>query len=183
MIADGDALLNSISRSPHEATPQLQFLDWAQENPDIVTRCILHAKKTIPDLTPEGNGLTRDRDETSVRYSERLERERDAIATDTYHPCFSRSMVWLAVRGRRRTVDRGYHSYAYKHYVEQYWQDTEFAHWVAAGAFIAAVIVMGFPWRPAFHTPHHIHVGVSRRELHEQFPGTGPRRRVEIDPV
>lgn len=73
---------------------------------------------------------------------------------------FVASCKWLSVRRFNRTVQRNsWSSYGLKEFVER-----EYGTYVPNGAFIAAVLYTGAPWRPFPDSPN-VMVGIARGSL------------------
>jgi hypothetical protein len=81
---------------------------------------------------------------------------------------FVASCKWLTGRQFNKTVQRNsWNSYGLKEFVER-----EYGLYVPNGAFIAAVLYIGAPWRPFPDSPN-VMVGIARGSL----PSLNPVRR------
>lgn len=158
---DGELLLRAIARNPGEMTPKFAYLDWAQENPDLIRGRIAAVAALLPALT--GDGVTGwYRWATTGEMSKaRFDAERAYLLGATRE--FALSTAWLADKVRRKTVDHRTSSYGYKHMVERAFDAMGYEdRYVSNGAFIAAAVYMGFPYQ--IDRPN-VLFGISRRSL------------------
>ena len=177
---DCEALLAAIHADVDDMTLRLAFLDWAEENEELIRQAIVFAQTAQPLLTDHGLGIIFDHTITRENRTARFEDAKLRLPQLTGEVALS--MAWLAGQNRRSTVDRRCDSYTYKHQVERYFEGVKEipSAYVSNGAFIAAGIAMGVTYKESqtdYGISLNVLFGLSRHERVTSKTPTKARRR------
>jgi hypothetical protein len=123
---------------------------------------LLRAIEKEPYLTNFGIGIFEQHRKSKEEREVEFEKERENLRQNLRE--FQLCCEWLSTQQPIKTIDRkSRSSYGLKHVVEDYYDHKEY---VSNGAFIAAVIHMGIPYKINPESPN-VLVALSRKRLHE----------------
>lgn len=119
---------------------------------------LLNAMEKEPSLTDFGMNIHHQYNKLSVdERKEQFNNERQALANNLKQ--FQLCCQWLEMCEPVKTINRDISSYGLKHKVEKH-----FGEYVTNGAFIAAVIHLGIPYKTWPNFPN-VHIAISKRSL------------------